>query len=223
MFVKRGSNGNIPFIMIKLTDEIFFAGQENTMKEFVRYIKSRFEVSKTIINPHINFNGSRTSQDKHGNISLSMDEYAQSIEAKQFDETRRKKYEDNATEAQFERYRSLAGSMIWPGHGALLQAAFVVSYMQQNFRNVRVKHIVEANKMFKQFKDLSSTIWSRKTEARQKEMEIWNFSDASLNIGAGWDYGQTGEVTIIMVQSEENEKVIHIVHWKSRKQKRASQ
>lgn len=94
--------------------------------------------------------------------------------------------------------------------------------MKQNTPNPTVRHVIEANRMVKELKDLSSTITFRRTEGKPKDMKIWNYPDAPLNVVAGRGYGQIGIVTGLMVQSETNEKVFHPVDWGSSKLKRVS-
>lgn len=74
------------------------------------------------------------------------------------------------------------------------QESFIGSSLQQNALQLRVSHIIEANKVRKEMTDLSPMIKYREIRGNVKNIEIWNYSDASFNISAGRDYGQTGMI-----------------------------
>lgn len=53
-----------------------------------------------------------------------------------------------------------------------------------------------------------------------ERIEVWMFSDSSLNIVAGRDYGQSGILTGLKINANEGESVLHLVEWSSSKQRR---
>lgn len=72
----------------------------------------------------------------------------------------------------------------------------------------------------KQVKALPATL--RYDRMRNWEsVDVFSFSDASFNIAAGLEYGQTGVVVGIMVKSA-REQAFHMVDWLSQKQRRIS-
>lgn len=79
LFIKRNTDGTIAMILAKITDELLFAGDTGTMKEFTNKLTQRFKVSKYLINEPINFNGARIEQDEIGNISINMGKYMKLI------------------------------------------------------------------------------------------------------------------------------------------------
>lgn len=113
-------------------------------------VKKRFNISRSIIDSDINFNGCRTSQDMNGTIKMSMKDYMDSIDSVYVRNERRKEQEIKATVEEYDAYISLAGSIIWAGHGTLPQTSFLGSLMQQNTPNLKVKHVTEANRLVKE-------------------------------------------------------------------------
>lgn len=222
IFVKRKPNGSIQLLLAKITDDLLFAGTMQDMNEFVEKISARFKISKAIIDAPIDFNGCRITQDEHGDISMNMTTYVNSIQPMDVTRNRRKEAEDKATEDEYQQYRSLSGSIMWAGNGTLPQAAFTGSFMQQKAPKLRVHDLTEGNKMLKELKDLNPTITFRKLRTGITKIDVWTFSDASFNIVSGRDYGQTGIVTGIRAEGKDGEHAFHLVDWASTKQRRIS-
>lgn len=220
LFIKRGAEGNIQMIMAKITDDLLFAGSKERMGQFVESIQARFSISKIIVDGPIDFNGCRITQDVHGNITMDMGAYTDSIKQMEITRNRRKESQHKATDEEYHEYRSLSGSIIWAGNGTLPQAAFTGSYMQQKAPNLRVQDLTEGNKMLKELKDMKPVIKFRKITSKILALDIWTFSDASFNIVTGREYGQTGIVTGIKVVGEEGDDTFHLIDWASTKQRR---
>lgn len=102
--------------------------------------------------------------------------------------------------------------MIWIGGGVLPQATFVASYLQQSAASLRVKHIVEGNKLLKQLKFLPASLYYRNEYVGQRA-EVCTFADVSFNIAAGLEYGKMG----MLVSSGS-----HTIDWISQKTPRIS-
>lgn len=222
LFIKRRSDDTIKLILAKVTDDLLFTGDIDTMEEFVKEVSNRFKVSKAILNSPINFNGTRIEQDEKGNITMNMNAYMGSIKPLDITRARRKQPNEKATPHEYKDYRSLAGSIIWAGNGAMPQAAYVGSFMQQVAPRLRVSDMTEANKMLKEIKDLNPQIMFRKLNSEIISIDVWTFSDASFNIVAGRDYGQTGIVTGLKIQGKNGESTMHMIDWTSNKQRRVS-
>lgn len=56
LFLRRDETGEIVFIVENITDDVLFSGTVQTMEEFIRAIKERFDVRKVITDGVINFN-----------------------------------------------------------------------------------------------------------------------------------------------------------------------
>lgn len=85
-------------------------------------------------------------------------------------------------------------------------------------KQLRVSDLTEANKMLKELKDIQPTINFRKMQGGIKKLQVWTYSDASLNIMTGRRYGQTGVITSIMVFGKGGECILHVVEWNRSKQ-----
>lgn len=102
----------------------------------------------------------------------------------------------------------MEGRVIWAGNGKLAQPEYTGLNMQQKAPMLHRNNLLEGNKMLKVLKGLNMTIKIRKLSSAIKTMDIWNFSDGSINIVSGIDYGQTGEVFDIKVTYENGKTII---------------
>lgn len=107
------------------------AGDVKTMHEFSEEISKRFQISKTIVDDEVQFNGCTIRQAEDFSITLSMQEYVKSIRPLNISAQRKTMLQDNASEHGRKLYRKMAGEMIWLGSDALPQAAHFGSAMQQ--------------------------------------------------------------------------------------------
>lgn len=222
LFLKRAEDGSISMLLAKVTDDLLISGKTDVLKNFLQQLTKKFKVSKSILDSQIDFNGCRITQDEEGNITMDMKKYVDSIQSLDITRSRRKEANDKATEKEYDDYRSLAGSLMWAGNGALPQASFVASSMQQTAPRLKLHNLTEANKMLKELKDLQPIIRFNKINATIKEIDIWTFSDASFNITSGRDYGQTGIITGIHAKGDGDNEIYHAIDWASSKQRRVS-
>lgn len=220
LFLKRRPDGSILMMVAKVTDDLLIAADKEVLNEFVEQVRKRFKVSKSITNGTILFNGARIDRNEMGDISMTMQPFMESLKPIDMARSRRKQASDKATSREYQDYRSMAGSLIWAGNATLPQASYVASYMQQTAPKLRVHHVTEANKMLKELKDLNATITFKMMKKPAKRIEVWTFSDASFNIVAGRDYGQTGVVTGLKAYNDNGESVFHVIDWVSSKQRR---
>lgn len=124
MFVKRNARGTIKFILAKISDEFLLAIREDDLRQFLDDVKSRFEVSKVLIDTPINFNGCHITVDEKGSIEMCMRSYMESVRRIDISRIRRKQADDRANSEEHDGYHSLDGSIIWAGSGALPPAAY---------------------------------------------------------------------------------------------------
>lgn len=221
MFVKRYDNGHISLILAKVTDDLLIAGERENIEEFNKSIAQRFPISKVILEGQIQFNGATIRQDENGSITMSMDRYMHEIGQIQLDKTRTKSMQARATAKEVAAFRAVAGELVWLGGGALPQAAYVGSYMQQCVPYLKIEHIVQANGMLKELKDLKAEITYQKIGGEVTAATIESFSDAAFNISRAKQYGQTGLIVGILFNVKgKDDAVYHVVDWASRKQRR---
>ena len=221
MFVHRRKNGDIKLLIAKVTDDLLIAGALEHIDTFNEAITKRFPISKVIRDGQIKFNGAYIEQNKPGSITLSMDRYLHEIGHIPIDKARLKSRQARATPKEIAAFRAVAGELVWLGGGALPQAAYVGSYMQQCVPYLKVEHITEANGMLKELKDLKAEILFRHLGGKIMGATIESFSDAAFNISRAKQYGQTGLLVGILYDIQgTSEKTYHIVDWASRKQRR---
>lgn len=195
LFVERDRSGTITMLVSKVTDDILMGGSTQHMEVFAARIKKRFEISKVIVDGIIHFNGCILTQGSAGGIEMSMETYMEAIPSIPVPTARRKQHDEKATKSEVAQYRSLAGAMIWAGSGALPQAAYVGSEMQQRIPSLKVHDLCEANGMLKEMRDLKPIVAFPKPNKEIKTATITSFSDAAFNISKKNQYGQTGILT----------------------------
>lgn len=179
-------------ILKKVTDDLLFGADSDTMNYFVEQIERRFKIRKRIIDGRIIFNGCTITQNQQGDTSMDMKEYMSSIKSLDVTRARRKQVTEKATENEYKAYRSLAGSIIWEGNGTIPQSSYVGSYLKETAPRLRIQDLTEANKILKELKDPQPVILFQKTSAPATNVEAWTFSDVSFDITYGREYGQTG-------------------------------
>lgn len=220
LFVKRDTNGLIVLLMAKVTDDLLMVGTKADLEEFVTALGKRFPISKSIIDATIRFNGSTIQQEPNGDVTISMTDYAESLQYLELTRDRRKQNDEKATAEEFTAFKSLTGEIMWLGGGVSPQASFVASYLQQRTSDLRVSHLTEANKLLRQLKALPTTLRYKKLTTGQG-MEVYSFADASFNIAAGLEYGQTGVIIGLRTTSTQD-NAFHMIDWISHKQRRIS-
>lgn len=185
MFVERGLDGVIQFTLVKMTDELLFAGKPQTTARVVELIKDRLDVRKAITQSKMHFGGCQILQHVDGRVAMDMDEYMESSKEIDLDRARRKHEGDAATKGEYDRYRFLAGEMISAGYGTSPQTALIGSYTQQHVPRLRVRQLTEDNPFLKYLKDMPSIVRFKVTRRDTDNLEIVTHSDASLNIVTG--------------------------------------
>eukprot|EP00737_Agarophyton_chilense_P002296 gb/GEZJ01002606.1/.p2 GENE.gb/GEZJ01002606.1/~~gb/GEZJ01002606.1/.p2 ORF type:complete len:228 (+),score=26.32 gb/GEZJ01002606.1/:1554-2237(+) len=130
---------------------------------------------------------------------------------------------DVSTEYERKMFRKMAGEMIWLGSGALPQAAYVGSAMQQKLPRLTVRDIMEGNKILTEISRLQPVITFRRQSSLVTDVEIVTFSGAAFNVAATQMYGQTGLVTGLRYRTEDGDATTYyLIDLSGSKQRRAS-
>lgn len=111
--------------------------------------------------------------------------------------------------------------MLWLGNGVLPPAAYASSAMQQRLSFLKVGHLIEANEMVREIKNLEPVVLFRRADTAAQTM-LNTFSDASFNISTRKSYGQTGVISRIRTTMENGSEQFYVIDWVSTKQKRIS-
>ena len=221
MFVNRDGKGEIHLILAKMTDELLMAGETKHIEVFNGLIAERPSISKVILEGQIKFNGADIQQDRQGSITLSMDGYMHAISQIQLDKLRLKMSQARATPKEIAMFRAVAGELVWLGGGALPQAAYIGSYTQQRVPYLKIEHIIQANGMLKELKDLKAQIVYKTLQGDIAMERVESLSDATFNISRAEQYGQTGLIVGISLQVKGKSETIYcVIDWANRKQRR---
>lgn len=79
VFLRQAGDGKLLFSAVKLTDDLLFTRSRDVINECLRKFKEWFDMKKSIVDVHINFNGGGMSQDHEGNMEMFMKEYTESV------------------------------------------------------------------------------------------------------------------------------------------------
>lgn len=112
LFIRRDSQGNISFMLAKITDDVLFTESSEHLRQFIERMKLRLDVSKAITCGPLKFNGCNIVQDKDGNITMSMGEYMKQVQPMTISRELRKQPDGKATEVEYHDYRSLSGAVV---------------------------------------------------------------------------------------------------------------
>ena len=166
----------------------------------------------------LRFNGAVIEQARDYTICVSMQEYARSISRLDIDRPRRKQPDAQATPLEIRAYQALAGKMNWLGHTLVPHYSFAASYLQQNLRDLRVKHISQANGALREAqKNAPFMIFGRMRE--NMPISLCAFADAALPKISGSTSSQTG-IICGLVQGTGTNAAFHPIAWVSHKQSR---
>lgn len=218
----RNAEGQTILLIAKVTDDLLMAGSIANMKAFTDKLQRRFNISKIRNNEPINFNGCAISQSNTGDILLSMQSFAKGINRIPLSRSRRKQQNELATPRETTLYKGLAGGLVWLGSGAIPQASFVASNMQQKLGCLKVCHLHEANNMLREILSLTPSILFRSPLGHVIIAQVHTFSDAAFNICKAQHYGQTGMIVGIFFETATQKQLFHLIDWTSHKQRRVS-
>lgn len=221
LFCERDENGRITMLVAKVVDDFLIAGKPASVEMFLDKLGSKFELGSVNRTDTHSFLGCRIQCAHDSSIKFGMPEYFRRAAAVQVDRNRRSDTHAVANPRETAQYRTLAGVLVYLGQSALPQAALVASKMQQRLGDLRVSHLLEANRMMDELKPLHHSI-TFKAPKRPAEVTICTFSDASHG-GLDEIYGQTGCITGVRINQRGGlPTIFHCIDWTSHKQKQVS-
>lgn len=217
VFIQRAVDGEVLLLVAKVVDDMLLAGPRRVIEDFHLRLSQQFKVGRFTIDQDLVFNGLIIHQDEDFAITVNMQEFFDRIMPIDITRERRKQYDHNCTDAEITRFKSLTGSLNFLGHGALPQAAFAASHLQQAVPRLKVCDLVTANKVLQELKSLSPTF------KYPAPVDVGNsvylaFSDASTGKSS---YGQTGYLSGMYLPAG-GKSVYHVIDWHSGKQTRVS-
>ena len=146
-----------------------------------------------------------------------MQEYFNTIEPIQTSLPRRRQPLDKVTEDERKQFLALAGKLNWLGHGILPPASYVASHLQPCGSDLRIDHLVLANKCLAELRHLKPDLLYPAVHDISCDASYLAFSDASQG---KYSYGQTGYLSGIAFHDDRN--TYHLLDWHSSKQSRIS-
>lgn len=225
LFIKRDKQGRICLLIAKVTDDFLLGGSVESMEAFIRDLKKRFIVGKIIVNAKPHFDGCEIEQYADKSIRMSMIRYLERLKPITISRTRRKQRNERATEAEIKQYRSLDCTLMYLGNGVLPHARYVTSALQQQVSRVFVEQLVSANEMQKELMALNAWVTFKSPIAmagKIQEVFVSTFTDASFNQTSSIGYGQSGILTGLRIELQDNLSLSHPLDWSSHKQRRVS-
>jgi hypothetical protein len=218
-FILRDNSGRITVLLAKVVDDLL-AGSVTAMTELYQALCARFKVGRFICNRPFTFNALNVTQDpSSSSIAMDMLDYLANFAPLQLSPTRRKDSELPATPEERTAYQSLAGTLKCFGHGVLLPACFVASYLQQHLGNLRVHHLAHANSLLKELLQLQPKLYFPSASAQSHDAHLIAWSDAAHGV----TYDQSGFLAGLQLSGPTlDSSVLHILDWSSSKQRRVS-
>lgn len=159
LYVKRDTDRSILLIMAKVVDDFLLAGTKYAIQNFYRNLAERLEVGRFIFREDLIFNGLQISQDAYFTVSISMQECFQAIQPVVVPPHRKKNMAQNrCTDGELTSFLRRTGSLIYLGHGALPEADFAASHLQQLVGRLTVSDLVTAKKVPNEIQALEPSI-----------------------------------------------------------------
>ena len=184
-------------------------------------LHAKFPLGKRVTNARFHFNGASIERYRTGNISMDMSDYLGKINPITLTRERRKQRELAVTQAELREHQRLAGVLIFLGNGALPQAAYTASHMQQKVGNLKVGHLNDANKALRELQKLTPKLLYLRPTSKITHACVLTFSDAAFNVSSAQSYGQSGLLTGILFKTKYME-AYHTIDWHSARQRRVS-
>lgn len=221
LYTVKDRHGTLSLIVAKVTDDFLIAGAIDDINNFANELGNRFEIGKFVLDRPFFFNGCELSQTPSGTITLSMAKYLLRVKPIELSRTRRKEQAERATQTEVSMLKSLAGVVNFLGSGALPQATYIASWMQQCTTQLTVEHLVETNNCVRELLKLDPIItFNRVCGHKVLSSYVCTFADAAFNVAKTRSYGQTGLITGLLTNIEDGGAIYHIVDWTSNKQRR---
>ena len=215
--MKYDFSRHIVLAIAKVVDDFLIAGSPSYIEQFRQNLQQRFEIGSFVTGRKLVFNRLLITQDEDYTVHIHMREYMETIKPIDITQDRRRQVQDGCSTDELREYQGLTGSLNFLGHGVLPHAAFAASLLQQLIPRLKVEHLLTANKMLANIKDLDPTLTYRTITANSDPCYL-AFSDASHGSSS---YGQTGYVSGIFLPAGGGGSY-HVLDWLSAKQPRVS-
>ena len=216
LFVLRDDMNEIKLLMAKVVDDFLLAGHHDAISELHKTISLKFKIGRFVTGSEFVFNRLSILKQSDGSVRLSMQEYFNTIEPIPLSLARCRQPLDKVTEDERKEFLALAG-LTWLGHGIQPPASNVASHLQHCGSDLRIDHLVLANKCLEELRHLEPDPLYPVVRDISCNASYLAFSDA---IQGKYSYGQTGYLSGITFHDDCN--TCHLLDWHSSKQSRIS-
>lgn len=165
-------------LVAKAVDDFLIVGRPRFIDKFLLLSGKKFDLGEINRSSTHSFLGGKITRSPDGSVLFSMPVYINRASPEHVSRSRRSDSNAKADGRETSEYRSLAGVFVFLGQAVLQQAAMVASKMQKKLENLRVAHLLDANKMLSELKELSDGI-VYKAPSRPSEIALCTLSDAS--------------------------------------------
>ena len=178
LFLKFDKEGELNGFLVTHVDDFLHAGDESFQKEVVENLQQIFLMGKTE-ESKFKYVGMDIEQTEEG-ITLSQQEYADSLEPITIKPERSKQTEENLSEDEKSTLRKIAGRLGWLAKGTRPDLAFSQVEISTKFLNGKVKDLIKAVKAYKKVGDTDS-VYTIKNLGPVSDWTIEVNTDASLS------------------------------------------
>lgn len=147
LYIKYFKNGNIDLIIAKVTNDMLVTGSVEATTKVRDAMHDHLQLSKSVIDKPVIYNGCSICQTKTGDNKMSMYECMTRILYVYMSYSRRKSQQVKAKDTEIAPYRKIAGSSMLLGKGVLPPARLAGCILQQKIRNICVEHLVTAKEI----------------------------------------------------------------------------
>lgn len=215
--MSRNSDGPIRLLLAKVVDDLLVAGSPAELAALKKKRARRFKVGSLIRGRELIFNRHTIHQAADFSVAVNMDEFLDKIMPLPIPCNCRKSPGTPATPAELSSFLGLTSPLNFLGHGVLPHASFAASRLQQLVGDLRVSHLLTANKVLAEIKGLRPK-FQYLTPTCRSDSSYLAFSDASTGKRS---YVQTGFASDLYLP-DGGRQVYHAINWHSSKQTRVS-
>ena len=138
-FYYKRVEGELVGMILLHVDDVIIAGNNEFVNETTKMISDRFNMSKAC-NGEFRFCGLNIKLQKDGRITVSMDDYADSIEPMVIDRKRRRTEE--ITYKEISALRELVGKLAWLAHNMRPDICYGAVYLQKRVSKATVADVL---------------------------------------------------------------------------------
>ena len=202
------TNDALRLVLVKVTDDIFIAGEEDLKRRFIERLSSVYELGTLTHLPGVCwFYDLLVCQDEEYKIQVHADAKRSELTPYQVSRIRRKDSKSALNPIERFHYNSLNGSIGFIGVYALPIAAFISSYWQQKRNSVTVQDPALQSTMITTLQRFGSISTYTNPGRGIFQISVLLFADAALPSG----HGQLGMICGLLFGDLAEGSVFHVL------------